>query len=62
AIVAGLTGVMPYLWIMDHWSGWPLGERVGATLALYVGVAVVYFLVAAILRVDEIDRLFGRRG
>jgi putative peptidoglycan lipid II flippase len=62
AIVAGLAGVMPYLWIMDRWSGWSLGERAGATLALYLGVAVVYFIVTAILRVDEADRLFGRRS
>jgi len=62
AIIAGLAGVMPYLRIMDRWSEWSLGERAGATLALYLGVAVVYFIIAAILRVDEIDRLFGRRS
>ncbi len=62
AIIAGLAGVWPYLSIMNRWSAWDLGERIGASLALYVGIAVAYFVVAAILRVDELHRLFRRRS
>ncbi|MEJ2152741.1 MAG: murein biosynthesis integral membrane protein MurJ [Gemmatimonadota bacterium] len=62
AIIAGLAGVLPYLSIMNRWSAWDLRERIGASLALYVGIAVAYFVVAAILRVDELHRLFRRRS
>lgn len=62
AIVAGLAGVIPYVSIMNRWSTWQLGERIGASLALYVGVAAVYFIVAAVLRVDELNQMLRREG
>jgi len=60
AAVAGALGALPYLWILARWEVWGLPERLGATAALYGGIALIYWAVARALGVDETRRLGER--
>lgn len=60
AAVAGALGAPPYLWILARWAEWGLPERLGATTALYGGIALIYWALARALGVDETRRLGER--
>jgi putative peptidoglycan lipid II flippase len=51
AAVAGLVGILPYLWVLDRWPGWGLGARLAMTAALYGLVGGAYILTARALGV-----------
>lgn len=61
-IVAGLAGAAPYWWVLTGWSEWALLPRIGATAALYGGIAAVYFIAAGFLGVPQLKQVLGRIG
>lgn len=65
AVLAGLAGVVPYLWLLGRWEGWGTGLRIGGTAAVYGAVALVYFGVAwglGIRMSGQLTRMGRRRG
>jgi len=51
AAVAGLVGILPYLWVLDRWPAWGLGARLAMTAVLYGLVGATYLLTARALGV-----------
>lgn len=57
---AGAVAAAPYLWLLDRWEGWAIAERLGAALALYAGITIVYLVAARALGVDDLSRVWSR--
>jgi putative peptidoglycan lipid II flippase len=62
AVLAGLAGAAPYLWLLGRWDGWGLGPRIGWTAGVYAAIALVYFGAARSLGVAKTERLARRSG
>jgi putative peptidoglycan lipid II flippase len=60
AALAGALGILPYRWILARWPEWELALRLAGTVGFYGGIALVYWIAARALGVDETRRVWER--